>query len=172
MKNIFYFITCCFFCFSTTLFSQEKKANTKSLQEDIHLLLNNWHKAAATANYDTYFNSMDSHAVFVGTDASEVWSKEAFEKFSKPYFDKGKAWSFLALDRNIYLHTSEKIAWFDEVLDTWMGVCRGSGVVEMIDGNWKIKHYVLSVAVPNEDIKAVIEAKKEKDSLFIQKLKH
>jgi hypothetical protein len=30
-----------------------------------------------------------------------------------------------------------------------MKICRGSGLVK-IDGKWKIKHYVLSMTVPNE----------------------
>jgi hypothetical protein len=61
------------------------------------------------------------------------------------------------------------MAWFDEVLDTWMGLSRGSGVIILTSDGWKIKHYVLSVTVPNEDIKAVIEAKKETEKIQILK---
>jgi hypothetical protein len=31
---------------------------------------------------------------------------------------------------------------------TQMKICRGSGVVEKINGIWKVKQYVLSVTVP------------------------
>jgi hypothetical protein len=31
-----------------------------------------------------------------------------------------------------------------------MKICRGSGVVVKIDGKWKIKHYVLSMTIPNK----------------------
>lgn len=135
-------------------------------------ILNNWHKAAADANFDNYFEAMDTNSIFVGTDAKEVWSKKEFKNFSKPFFDKGKAWSFTTLKRNIYIHSSKEIVWFDEILDTWMGICRGSGVLEKVNNQWKIKHYVLSVTVPNEDIKPVIKIKQEKDSLLIKDLKN
>ena len=65
--------------------------------------------------------------VFIGTDVSERWSKKKFSEFSKPYFDKGKAWEFTAIERTIKLAPSNKIAWFDEVLETWMGECRATG---------------------------------------------
>ena len=114
--------------------------------------LTDWHKAASEADYLNYFGKMDSVSVFIGTDATENWDKTAFAAFSKPYFDKGKAWSFTAIDRNIYANKEGSILWFDELLDTWMGLCRGSGVIEHHNGNLKIKHYVLSVTVPNDDI--------------------
>ena len=57
------------------------------------------------------------------------------------------------------------------VLDTWMGVCRGSGVVKKVNGDWKIEHYVLSLTVPNENINAVVKVNKARDSVFLSKLK-
>ena len=50
-----------------------------------------------------------------------------------------------------------------------MGTCRGSGVLEKKDSTWKIKQYVLSVPIPNDDIQAVILAKKENDAIFLKK---
>lgn len=135
-------------------------------EKSIDSLLDKWHQAASEADYETYFGIMDSVSVFIGTDASENWTKEQFAAFSKPYFDNGKAWSFKAFDRNIYFDKDSSVAWFDELLDTWMGTCRGSGVVEFIDDNWKLKHYVLSVAIPNESVQEVIQVKKQLDSLF------
>jgi hypothetical protein len=114
---------------------------------------------------------MTSESVFIGTDASENWKFQAFKAFSKPYFDRGKAWSFNAVERNIYLDSSSEFAWFDELLDTRMGICRGSGVVRVENGTWKIAHYVLSATIPNDDMDQVIEIKKEKDSLYLGALK-
>lgn len=133
----------------------------------IDSLLNDWHVAAAEGNYEAYFGKMDSQSIFIGTDATENWSKQEFETFSKPYFDKGRAWIFKPFDRNIYIAEAGNIVWFDELLDTWMGTCIGSGVFEQIEGSWKMKHYVLSVKVPNESIKAVVKAKHTQDSLFL-----
>lgn len=162
-----------FFCVMSSTFAQ-KSVNVdtkKEIKTTINTLLNNWHLAATEANFDDYFGKMDSLSVFIGTDASENWTKKAFEAFSKPYFDKGKAWDFKTLERNIYVNDSSDFVWFDELLNTWMGTCRGSGVLEKKGDSWKIKHYVLSVAIPNDDIKKVIAAKKEKDSIFLSKFK-
>jgi hypothetical protein len=155
-------------------FSQcEKRESTLSELEKSELisnsnkLLTDWHLAAGEANYEKYFGKMDSISVFIGTDATENWNKTEFAAFSKPYFDKGKTWSFSAIDRNIYTNNTGSILWFDELLDTWMGLCRGSGVIEYKDGKLKIKHYVLSVTVPNDDIAQLINIKRAKDSLFI-----
>jgi hypothetical protein len=136
------------------------------VKKEINSRLDAWHKAAAETNFDTYFNIMTDDGVFIGTDATENWTKEQFENFSKPYFDKGKAWSFRALERNVYVNDARNFVWFDELLATWMGTCRGSGVLEKKDEIWKIKHYVLSVEIPNNDIKAVIEVKKKSIQSF------
>ena len=72
-----------------------------------------------------------------------------------------------ALERNIYINDARNFVWFDELLATWMGTCRGSGVIEKKDKIWKIKHYVLSIEIPNNDVQAVIKAKKKSDSIFL-----
>lgn len=136
----------------------------------INKVLDLWHLDAAETNFERYFGAMTDKSVFVGTDASEVWNIEEFKSFSKPYFDKGSAWSFKAVDRNVYVDTEGKIAWFDELLDTWMGVCRGSGVLKKTDSIWEIEHYVLSLTVPNDNIKDIIKINKQKDSLFLKNL--
>ncbi|ARV16869.1 hypothetical protein BTO07_08965 [Polaribacter sp. SA4-12] len=142
------------------------------IKTNVHTLLDDWHKAASEANYEGYFSKMDSVSVFIGTDATENWNKKQFENFSKPFFDKGKAWSFIALERNIYVNEAKNFVWFDELLTTWMGTCRGSGVLEKKNKTWKIKHYVLSVEIPNNDVQAVIVAKKKSDSIFLRKFKN
>ena len=135
----------------------------------MNTLLVNWHKAASDANFKEYFRVLDSTTVYIGTAAEEIWTKEQFANFSKPYFDKGKAWSFTTLERNIYMSESANIVWFDELIDTWMGTCRGSGVLEKKEDSWKIKQYVLSVAIPNDDIQAVIDIKKKNDAIFLKR---
>lgn len=149
-----------------------KKVSTKDIsviKKNVNAILNNWHLAATEANYDNYFGKMDSISVFIGTDASENWTKKQFAEFSKPYFDKGKAWDFKTLERNVYVNDQGNFVWFDELLNTWMGTCRGSGVLEKKDNSWVIKHYVLSVSIPNDDVQAVIAAKKINDEKFLKK---
>jgi hypothetical protein len=140
------------------------------VKKAINSKLDAWHKAAADANFDAYFNLMTNDGVFIGTDATENWQNTEFKEFAKPYFDKGKAWSFTALDRSIYVGEYQDVAWFDELLDTQMGICRGSGVLVKDSIDWKIKHYVLSIAIPNENVKEITALKKEFDSILIKQL--
>ncbi|MEX0313849.1 MAG: nuclear transport factor 2 family protein, partial [Allomuricauda sp.] len=111
------------------IISQGLKAQQKE-KKVINELLDGWHRAAANADFDTYFGLMTSDAVFIGTDATENWQNKAFREFSKPYFDRGRAWSFTSVERNIYLNETGNFGWFDELLDTQMKLCRGSGVVK------------------------------------------
>lgn len=136
----------------------------------IENVLDAWHKAAADADFNAYFGLMADESVFVGTDAGEHWDKKDFMTFSKPYFDKGKAWDFKAVERHIFIDKSGGIAWFDELLDTWMQLCRGSGILIREGGEWKIAHYVLSMTVPNENVDGAIALKKEKDSILMKSL--
>ncbi len=138
---------------------------------EIHTTLEQWHKTASDANFDAYFSLMTEDAIFIGTDATENWSNTDFKAFAKPYFDKGKAWSFMTLERNIFTEDTSDLAWFDELLDTQMGICRGSGVLQKTSNGWKIKHYVLSIAIPNANVKEITALKKEFDTNLIEKLK-
>ena len=137
---------------------------------NINSTLDVWHKAAADANYNDYFSLMTDDAVFIGTDATENWNKTAFQAYSKPHFDKGKAWSFTALERHIYFDETGKTAWFDELLNTQMKICRGSGVLIKIGKEWKIKHYVLSMTIPNDNSIEVIKVKASIEDAVIKKL--
>lgn len=145
--------------------------NIRAAKRKINSNLDQWHKAAATTNFDEYFDLMTKDAVFIGTDATENWDVKAFKKFCKPYFESGKAWSFTPIERHIYLGDQRNFAWFDELLDTHMGICRGSGVMQKVDGKWKVQHYVLSIAIPNEDVEQVTLLKKDFDKKLVSKLR-
>lgn len=157
----------CILLLGSKSFSQ----NTDSDNKKINTTLDSWHKAAANAEFDNYFSYMTSNGVFIGTDASENWQLEAFKTFSKPFFDKGKAWSFKSLQRNIYFDKSQNTAWFDELLDTQMKICRGSGVLIKVGNDWKIAHYVLSMTIPNDNTNEVVKIKEKIENGVIEKLK-
>ena len=133
---------------------QYKESDEK---EQVNRTLDAWHKAAAQANAKVYFGMMAEDAIFIGTDPTENWDLKAFQVFAKPYFDRGKAWDFKAIERHVYFDKSGKLAWFDELLDTHMKICRGSGVLIRIGKEWKIKHYVLSMTVPNDNTNEVVK---------------
>lgn len=128
--------------------------------------MNEWHRDAANANLEGYIGLMDSTCNYIGTDATENWKRDEFAAFCKPYFDKKTTWDFTTVQRDIDINEDGNTAWFDEILDTHMGTCRGSGALELKNGEWKLMQYVLSVAIPNESMEAVKKAKHEADSVF------
>jgi len=109
--------------------------------------------------------------VFIGTDATEVWSKAQFMAYAKPHFDKRRSWSFTPLKRQVTLNKNGNIAWFDEVLDTQMKICRGSGVLEKTKEGWKVRQYVLSMAIPNALSKEVVKLKTPLEEPLIEEMK-
>jgi hypothetical protein len=131
-----------------------------------------WHKAAAEANAKVYFGMMTEDAIYIGTDPTENWDLKAFQAFAKPYFDRGKAWNFKALERHIYFDQSGKLAWFDELLNTQMKICRGSGVLVKIGNEWKIKHYVLSMTIPNDNTDDVVKIIAPIEDALMQKIQN
>jgi len=157
---------------SLSLFLLSFLLNAQSKETiQINTLLDNWHKAAAQVRFEVYFNALAEESIFIGTDATENWNKKQFMAFAKPYFDKGKAWSFAALERHVYFSKDKKIAWFDELLDTQMKICRGSGVLVKEGKDWKIKQYVLSMTIPNDNVNEVIKIKAPIEDALMDKLK-
>ena len=145
-------------------------SNAQTEKDKISQTLDAWHKAAADAKFDAYFNLMADDAIFIGTDATENWIKPDFKVWAKPFFDKGKTWNFTALERHIFLDKTGKVAWFDELLNTQMKICRGSGVLVKVGKEWKIQHYVLSMTIPNDEVDAVVKVKSPIENILIEKL--
>ena len=170
MKKLFLFISILSLV-GTVYLNTDAAVNTKDETKTINTLLDNWHAAAANGDYNGYFGKIADDGIYIGTDATENWDKKAFSAFSKPYFDKGKAWDFKAVERHVYFSKDGKTAWFDELLDTWMKACRGSGVLEKVGKEWKIKHYVLSMTVPNEVTQDVLPFKGKYEDALIEKMK-
>ncbi len=142
------------------------EAQTES-KKQIAAMLDSFNVAAANASFDTYFNFFTNDATFNGTDATENWDKAAFQTWAQPYFDKKQTWNFKTLKRNIYFGPHADIAWFEELLQTQMKICRGSGVVVKQNNQWKVQQYVLSTTVPNTVLDSVISLKAaEEDSLM------
>lgn len=161
------------FLYILTIIILNSCAVKKELSQDteklkINSIIDQWHKDAAETNFDSYFNAIADDGIFIGTDATENWNKKEFMAFSKPFFDKGKAWDFTSLERNIYFSTDGKTAWFDELLNTQMKICRGSGVLVRINNEWKIKHYVLSMTIPNDNTNEVVSIKSTIENQIIK----
>lgn len=135
-------------------FAQKDKASLDKLMDA-------WHLAATNADFKAYFTPTTDDFIFLGTAPGERWTKKEFQDFSKPYFDKGKAWDFKASNRKWNFSKDGKIAWFDEDLKTWMEDCRGSGICIKEKGEWKLAYYNLTVLIENEKIKEFIQLRKQ-----------
>src|SRR5215218_506839 len=120
--------------------------------------LDRFHAAASRADEKAYFYCFAPDGVFIGTDATERWDVPAFRAFAHPYFAQGKGWTYTSSERHIALASSNDVAWFDEMLQNdKLGTCRGSGVLRLIRGEWKIAQYNLSIPIPNDQAKTVVE---------------
>jgi len=124
-------------------------------------IMNQWHHAAATADEDTFFGTLSQDGIYLGTDATERWLRDSMAVWADPYFQRETAWAFTPRERYWYFSDDGQTAWFEEHLDSWMGVVRGSGVLTKVDvpntlGNhWELRHYNLAMAIPNEHMDAV-----------------
>ena len=123
--------------------------------QDAATTLDRMHAAASRADGVVYFDQFAPDARFIGTDNTERWSLAQFRAYAEPFFAQGKGWTYRPRERS--LTVSGDLAWFDEVLDNdAYGTTRGSGVLRLTDGGWKIEQYVLSFAVPNDKARAVV----------------
>jgi hypothetical protein len=124
----------------------------------VGMVLDDWHKAAGNADEARYFGYFAPNGVFMGTDATERWTVAEFRQWAKPHFDAKKAWNFTPRSRHIDVSADGKTAWFDEILDTPnLGLCRGSGVLVLLGGEWKIAQYNLSVPIPNALVEGIVK---------------
>ena len=123
----------------------------------INATMDAWHQAAAEANAEAFFGRMTADAIYLGTEAGERWYRDELREWSKDFFAREAAWIFRPTGRQIYFAADGNTAWFEEALATWMGPCRGSGVLTKVEDQWMIRHYNLAVTVPNSKIKDFIK---------------
>jgi hypothetical protein len=119
----------------------------------INFTLDQLHDAASKADGKRYFNQFTDNAIYIGTDAAERWSIVEFREFAEPYFAKGTGWTYKPRSRHIVISgiPCHCVAWFDELLDSESyGTSRGTGVLTLKDGKWKVAQYALTFPIPND----------------------
>jgi broad specificity phosphatase PhoE len=118
---------------------------------DVARVLDDFHDAAANGDARRYFAILPDDAVFLGTDGTERWTGAEFRQQMARYFQRGSAWTYVTLRRQVNLEPGEQVAWFDESFDNEAyGECRGSGVLARREGRWVLRQYHLTVPVPND----------------------
>ena len=123
-------------------------ASAKETQQ-VNAFIDEWHDDAAHAR-SRFFDKMAPGAVYIGTDKTERWTRDELKAWSKKYFERPSAWAFTPIKRHVAFSADKQFIWFDEQLNTQMGVCQASGVVQRPASGLQILHYQLSLAVPNE----------------------
>jgi len=115
---------------------------------EVNAFVDGWHDDAAHTR-PSYFDKIAPQGVYIGTDKSEIWTRDQFKAWARPFWERGKAWTFTAQKRNVYHSPDRAYVWFDEQLNTQMGTCQASGVLRNTGKGFLVEHYQLSLAVPN-----------------------
>ena len=131
-----------------------------ALRQQVNAFVDQWHGDAAKAD-PVYFDKMAANGIYIGTDKTEIWTRDQFKVWAQPFFDRKKAWAFTAIKRNVYFSADKNHIWFDEQLNTQMGICQASGVIHRTARGFEIEHYQLSLAVPNPLMDQFTKAVKE-----------
>jgi len=127
-------------------------------------VLDRFHVAASDADGERYFALFAEDGVFIGTDPGERWTVSEFRDYARPYFERGRGWTYVPTERHIRLSEDENTAWFDEMLrNEGLGVTRGSGVLVQEDREWKVAQYHLTIPIPNELAGQIVEIIQEGD---------
>jgi hypothetical protein len=108
---------------------------------------------------------MTDDAIFYRNMLPKTGIKHNFKLLQNPFLI-GEKHGVLKL-WSVIFDKSGKTAWFDELLNTQMKICRGSGVLVKVGNDWKIKHYVLTV--PNENVTEVVKIKTPIEDALMQK---
>ena len=139
-------------------------------EKAIITVLDDFHDAAAKADKDRYLGHFTEDGAFLGTDEWERWPlKPDFTDYVDTRFKNG-GWSYHSEKKIIAFSKDGTVAWFDEtsISNSNGGRFRGSGVLEKVNGTWKIAQYVLSFLVYNEvggEVGKIIAAEKEKQEM-------
>jgi hypothetical protein len=129
----------------------------------INAFVDEWHQDAAHAR-PAYFDKIASDGIYIGTDKTERWTREAFRTWAQPAFARPVAWAFTPLHRHVNFTPNRQMIWFDEQVRSSMGLLQASGVMRPTPASFEIVHYQLSIAVPNEVIPEVTGAIKAFES--------
>lgn len=124
---------------------------------EVATVLDNLHRLASEADFEAYFALYTDDAVFLGTDATERWTKAEFQNYARPSFTAGRGWSYTPTARHVFIAPDGVTAWFDERLEnSSFGETRGTGVLVRGADGWKIAQYNLTIPIPNEIAREVV----------------
>lgn len=124
--------------------------------------MDDFHDAADKGDKVRYLNHFAEDAVFMGTDDWERWPFKKFSEYVSGRFKDGKGWSYKPVQRFTSFSDTKELAWVDEIVESqqW-GRFRGTAVLAKTAQGWRLKHYSLTMLVPNEAWPGVSEVTKK-----------
>ena len=132
----------------------EAQAFNKPQADDVQAVktvLTNFHRAAANADLEGYFKHLVDDAVVLGTAADERWTMSVYRTRVKSIFARGGDWRSTPVEQNVFLAADGRHAWFDErLVRAGVGELRGTGVLHLENGGWKIVLFNRTLVIPNE----------------------
>ncbi|MBK8168059.1 MAG: nuclear transport factor 2 family protein [bacterium] len=120
-----------------------------ALTARVNAFIDEWHADAAHAR-PAYFEKIAPDGIYIGTDRTERWTRDAFQAWAAPHFARESAWTLVPRARHVSATADGSVIWFDEQLDSGMGLLQATGVMRAAGDRLEIVHYQLSIAVPNE----------------------
>ena len=125
--------------------------NKSNPQKEINNVLDSLHYLASVADQKKYIDLFSKNAVFFGTDIDERWPIDDFNSYVKSRFDTGTGSTYKANSRNIFVAKDKTTAWFDEIVENKSyGEFIGTGVLVIVNNEWKISQYNLLLPIPND----------------------
>lgn len=130
------------------------RAQTSAKEKSaVNTMLNALHDSASKGDWDVYFDLYTDSSIFLGTDATERWTKSDF----KGYAAGSNGWTYEMTERHIFVSDDLQTAWFDELLENDnLGLTRGTGVLVKKEGEWKFSQYNLTIPVPNSLARSLV----------------
>lgn len=144
---------------STSLPEQDHAVDVVAETAAVSAVLDSLHYYASVPNEDAYFALMGPESVFIGTDVTERWPVRDFRTYAHARFEQGNGWTYRLREgtRHVSISARGDVAWFDEILENEnYGATRGTGVLRLIEGDWKIAQYHLTIPVPNDIAQDVV----------------
>jgi len=151
-------LACTLLTACTTIHPLRQQLHDDADRIKIGIVTSTWHFAAQFGMFDNYFDAMTDDAVFMGTDATERWTKSEFMDYAREPFSDNHGWTYKPSDQHVGFSDDRQTAWIDEILThKSYGTLRGTGVLVKVGDDWKIAHYSLTFLVPNDLASEVVK---------------
>lgn len=117
------------------------------------------HRAESEADLDHFLAAFAGDAIFLGTDASEAWTKADLRRDLGQRFGSDGGWTFEVEDRVIGISDDGDSAWFKEIVHYIEGdyELRPTGTMVRRGGVWRIVHLHMGIPIPNDLHPALVQ---------------